>query len=99
MDEDEETGLEMEDMMDIRELQLQQRNRKHGREMVDYPASLHQTPSSHGSSSLSSPGGGQLELPFLSSFPRASTIEQLIGDPLDGWDIHMPNSAFFEDNE
>ena len=108
-----ETGDEMEDMMDIRELQQQQnqqqhqQNREHGREMLDYPASFHhQTGSSHEPSSLSSGGssggslgGNQLELPFLSSFPRASTIEQLIGDPLDGWDIHIPNSEFFEDNE
>ena len=111
MDEETGVGNGMEDMMDIRELQLQQRNREHGREMVDYPLSLNQqTASSLGSSSSSSSSSPssssssssssaeQLQLPFLSSFPRASTIEQLIGDPLDGWDIHMPNSQFFEDN-
>ena len=105
-DEEEAEGVRLEDMMDIRELQEQQQNREHGREMVDYPPSLRQTALSSSSSlgspspsSLSSSGAEQLELPFLSSYPRASTIEQLIGDPLDGWDIHMPNSEFFEDNE
>ena len=103
MEKEQKAGVMMDDMMDIRELQHhQQQNREHGREMVDYPSSLHQKTASSSSSSpgsLSSSEGDQLELPFLSSYPRASTIEQLIGDPLDGWDIHMPNSEFFEDNE
>ena len=92
--------LRMEDMMDIRELQDQHHREEQGREMQDYPSSLKASSSS--SSSLGSPAslsGNQPELPFLSSYPRAATIEQLIGDPLEDWNIHMPNSEFFNDNK
>ena len=87
--------VRLDDLMDIRELQQQQHQaqEEHGREMVDV-ADVDRTSSTSRGDHLD-----QHELPFLSSYPRASTIEQLIGSPLDDWDLHMDNSEFFADKK
>ena len=90
--------VRLDDMMDIRELQQQQHQaqEEHGREMVDV-ADVDRTSSTSRGDHLDHLD--QHDLPFLSSYPRASTIEQLIGSPLDDWDLHIDNYEFFADKK
>ena len=93
--------VRLDDMMDIRELQQQQHQaqEEHGREMVDVADVDRTSSTSRGDHLDHLDHLDQHDLPFLSSYPRASTIEQLIGSPLDDWDLHIDNYEFFADKK